>query len=397
MPFFKNLVRFTRDVTRDFSRTVHETYESLAFNISLRCEARLQAHREVLSYARAGRPLTFRQKFDMFSKHRQHARRMHTRHFSSNNSARHISRVFENGYNYQRAPGCRRRITYPLAGYAIRRAFSSAFERKDTTCNFGRRLYATMAMPCKGIHKLQKTAFGGKSIVEVTSQLRVRELDLCSAAQEYFPRYFLPVEVESVTEEESLFQSSSWVACLEPTSTGTFVDFNFAPQLSLEAEQLTTESLDQLERDLQAFVQETKVLLKDIKTVCASLGELPVTVNKNNVRVHFPNADAEKVNIMLKDIGVTRGVITEEESSDSSSESLMSASVVETNWNEFLEGSRLQPAVQARTEAISVSDLCSTPPSLSESPSSASSYSLSNESSQENTHMDSSVEIVSIY
>lgn len=244
---------------------------------------------------------------------------------------------------------------------------------------------------------MQKTAFGGRSIVEVTTQLRVRELDLCSSAQEYFPRYFLPVEVESVTEEVSVFESSSWVACLEPTSTGTFVDFNFAPQLSLETEQLTTESLDQLERDLQAFVQETKVLLKDIKTVCASLGELPVSVNKNTVRVHFPNADAEKVNLMLKDIGVTRGVITEEESDDSSSASLMSASAMETNWNEFLEGSHLQPAVQARTEAISVSDLCSTPPSLSESPSSASSYSLSNESSEENTHMDSSVEIVSIY
>ncbi|KAG5362847.1 hypothetical protein CJU89_1983 [Yarrowia sp. B02] len=396
MPFFKSLFRYTRDVTRDFSRSFHETCESLAFRISLRCEARLQAHREVLSHARAGRPLTFRQKVDMFSKHRQHMRRMHTRHFSSNNCARHISRVFESGHNYQRAPGCRRRITYPLAGYAIRRAFGPAFEQKDT-CNFGRRLYATMAMPCRGIQELHKSAFGGKSIVQMTSQLRVRELDLCAAAKEAFPRYFLPLEVESVTEEEPLFESSSWVACLEPTSTGTFVDFNFAPQLSLDAEQLTTESLDQLERDLQAFVQETKVLLKDIKTVCASLGELPVTVNQNNVRVHFPNADAEKVNMMLKDIGVTRGVITEEESSDSSSESMMSPSVVETNWNDFLEGSQLQPAVQAHTEAISVSDLCSTPPSLSESPSSASSYSLSNESSEENTHMDSSVEIVSIY
>lgn len=396
MPFFKSLVRFTRDVTRDLSRTVHETYESLAFSISLRCEARLQAHREVLSYARAGRTLTFRQKIDMFSKHRQHARRMHTRHFSSNNCAKHISRVFETGHNYQRAPGCKKRITYPLAGYAIRQAFSCVFERKEP-CNLGRRLYATMAMPCRGIHELQKTAFGGKSIVEVTSQLRVRELDLCTSAKEYFPRYFLPLEVESVTEEDCLFQSSSWVACLEPTATGTFVDFNFAPQLSLETEQLTTESLDKLEQDLMAFVQETKVLIKDIKTVCASLGELPVSVNKNNVRVHFPNADADKVNMMLKDIGVTRGVITEEASDESSSESFMSAGMVETNWNEFLEGSSLQPAVQARTEAISVSDLCSTPPSLSESPSSASSYSLSNESSQENTHMDSSVEIVSIY
>lgn len=140
MPFFKNLVRFTRDVTRDFSRTVHETYESLAFNISLRCEARLQAHREVLSYARAGCPLTFRQKFDMFSKHRQHARRMHTRHFSSNNCARHISRVFENGYNYQRAPGCRRRITYPWQ--------ATRFEEPLVRRSNAKILHATSAEDC---------------------------------------------------------------------------------------------------------------------------------------------------------------------------------------------------------------------------------------------------------
>ncbi|KAG5359987.1 hypothetical protein CJU90_5835 [Yarrowia sp. C11] len=344
----------------------------------------------------------------MFSKHRLHARRMHTRHFSSNNCARHISRVFENGHNYQRAPTCRKRFTYPLAGYAIRRAFSSAFEHQEpTTYNLGKRLYATMAMPCMGIQKLHQTAFGKRSIVELTSQLRVRELDL-----HQFARHLLPVEeespcwvepsfslapkeVESVTDEDALFQSSSWVACLEPTSTGTFVDFNFAPQLSLQAEQLTSESLEQLERDLHAFVQETKVLLADIKNVCASLGELPVTVTQNNVRVHFPNSDAEKVNLMLKDIGVTRGVITEEESCESSSESLMS--VEDTNWNDFLQGSSLRPVEQARTEAVDVSDLCSTPPSLSESPSSASSYSLSSEGSQENTQLDSSIEIVSIY
>lgn len=302
-----------------------------------------------------------------------------------------MTKICDKGYKYQRAPGSRKRLTVPVLGYVAKRTFGGVFEHADGSY-LGRRLYATMAMPAQGIHQLQQKAFGArKSIVEVTSRLRSREMDLSMFATQLRHRFSLPVEVESVVAEKPLFESSSWVACVEPTPTGTFVDFNFAPQFFLNTQQLTTDSIDQLERDLQDFVQEARVLLKDIKTVSASLGELPVSVSNNNVRVHFPNADADKVNIMLQDIGVTRGVIHEEESSDSDLD-MSGELLVETNWSDFIRGYGMQPA--ERAPSVGVSDLLSSPPSLSESPSSASSYSLSNESSPENTHMDSSVEIV---
>jgi hypothetical protein len=93
----------------------------------------------------------------------------------------------------------------------------------------------------------------------------------------------------------------------------SFVDFDFSTQLSLPSvAELTAETVDTLERDIETHINELRALVADVKRV-ANLGELPVSIEKDGqiLRVHFPNADSDKVEILMDDVEATRGVVVD--------------------------------------------------------------------------------------
>uniref|UniRef100_A0A060TAF8 ARAD1D23606p n=1 Tax=Blastobotrys adeninivorans TaxID=409370 RepID=A0A060TAF8_BLAAD len=97
----------------------------------------------------------------------------------------------------------------------------------------------------------------------------------------------------------------------EPVQDAAFVEFDLTPHLSVpSAGELNEEVLEVLERDFEAHVRELRAILRDIRQT-GTFGELPVTVERANgaLRIHFPNADVEKVQRLLADAGVTRGVV----------------------------------------------------------------------------------------
>lgn len=97
----------------------------------------------------------------------------------------------------------------------------------------------------------------------------------------------------------------------EPVQDAAFVEFDLTPHLSVpSAGELNEEVMEALERDFEAHVRELRAILRDIRQT-GTFGELPVTVERSNgtLRIHFPNADVEKVQRLLADAGVTRGVV----------------------------------------------------------------------------------------
>lgn len=96
-------------------------------------------------------------------------------------------------------------------------------------------------------------------------------------------------------------------------SDTAFVEFDFSTQLSLPTVgELTDETVTALERDIEAHIRELRALVADVRRV-ADLGELPVSVERDGqvVRVHFPNADSDKVVTLMDDVEATRGVVVD--------------------------------------------------------------------------------------
>lgn len=98
-----------------------------------------------------------------------------------------------------------------------------------------------------------------------------------------------------------------------PSHNGSFVDFDLNPRLSIpRLDEMSSKTVEDLERDLERHIQEIRTVIGDIKRV-ASLGELPITVEKdgNTLRIHFPNSDGPKVERLLLDVDVSRGVVVD--------------------------------------------------------------------------------------
>jgi hypothetical protein len=99
-------------------------------------------------------------------------------------------------------------------------------------------------------------------------------------------------------------------------NNGAFVDFDLSPQLSVpRLEEMSSVLVDELEKDLERYISEIKNVIGDIRRV-ASLGELPISIEKDGhtLRVHFPNSDGPKVERLLSDVDVSRGVVVDLES-----------------------------------------------------------------------------------
>lgn len=93
--------------------------------------------------------------------------------------------------------------------------------------------------------------------------------------------------------------------------TTVAVEFDFVPQfvLPLVAE-LNDSTLQNVDSTLKQGIVSLNQVASDIRKL-AQLGELPISMHGDKLRVHFPNCDREKVDLLLADQGVVRGRIIE--------------------------------------------------------------------------------------
>jgi hypothetical protein len=97
---------------------------------------------------------------------------------------------------------------------------------------------------------------------------------------------------------------------------GAYVDFRLAPVLKCFDPRnncLDNTGLDELQSDFASVVSDISAVFNDLRRL-SSLGDLPITLEHGNIlRVHFKGADYELVDSLLNEVGVTRGVVHEDE------------------------------------------------------------------------------------
>lgn len=99
-------------------------------------------------------------------------------------------------------------------------------------------------------------------------------------------------------------------------SQGCYVDFPINAHLTIpSATFLTDEVLLEVMENLQNFERQLAELKLDL-TRLFDLGELPIKylVNKNVIRVHFPNCDRLQLESLLRDKNIQGGIIYEDSS-----------------------------------------------------------------------------------
>ncbi|XXG93840.1 hypothetical protein Hte_000089 [Hypoxylon texense] len=130
-------------------------------------------------------------------------------------------------------------------------------------------------------------------------------------------------------------ETARQMASVSRAAPGAYIDFRLSPTVTalsplaaafpypsaagfkavpaLDATTLNTDGfLDVLSVDFARALKELTMTLADIKKL-SSLGDLPIQLEKGNViRVRFPGVDAETVESLCDDLGLTRGVVKED-------------------------------------------------------------------------------------
>jgi hypothetical protein len=113
---------------------------------------------------------------------------------------------------------------------------------------------------------------------------------------------------------------------------GSYISFNINPTVTAltplnavkgfasfaqEKENLNNEGLlDVLSVDFSRAVKELAAVLKDLQRL-ADLGDLPISYEHSTLKIHFPGCDAQSVETLCDDLGITRGVVNQDENFDS--------------------------------------------------------------------------------
>lgn len=128
-------------------------------------------------------------------------------------------------------------------------------------------------------------------------------------------------------------ETSRKLASVPRFSPGSYVDFALNPTVTalsplaagmpfitkskdvaaVDATTLNTEGfLDVLSVDFGRALKDLTAILSDIKKLSA-LGDLPIQLEKNHIlRVRFPGVEAEAVESLLDDLGLSRGIVRED-------------------------------------------------------------------------------------
>lgn len=117
------------------------------------------------------------------------------------------------------------------------------------------------------------------------------------------------------------FQTTPTVTALSPLAAAaamaTATGYEIKPEVG--AATLNAEGfLDVLSTDFARQLKALTAVMADLKRL-AALGDLPITMDKNNtLRVRFPGLDADTVERLCDDVGVQRGIIKQDPDFDSS-------------------------------------------------------------------------------
>ncbi|KAI9661461.1 MAG: hypothetical protein M1831_002983 [Alyxoria varia] len=121
------------------------------------------------------------------------------------------------------------------------------------------------------------------------------------------------------------------VNSLPKATPGSFIDFQVNPTITaltplgsvpgfseasgVQAPQTTLNTdglLDVLSVDFSRALKDLIGVLNDLKSLCA-LGDLPITYHTGNIlRIHFPGCDQDTVENLCQELGVSRGVVTQD-------------------------------------------------------------------------------------
>lgn len=118
------------------------------------------------------------------------------------------------------------------------------------------------------------------------------------------------------------FKISPTITALSPLGAAMAVEGIFGPTAAaaafksagVPAATLNTEGfLDVLSTDFARALKDLSATMTDLKKLAVGLGDLPVTMEKNNIlRVRFPGVDGATVERLMDDFGVLRGMVGEE-------------------------------------------------------------------------------------
>jgi hypothetical protein len=118
------------------------------------------------------------------------------------------------------------------------------------------------------------------------------------------------------------FKISPTITALSPLGAALAVEGIFGPTAAAEAFKsagvpaatLNTEGfLDVLSTDFARALKDLSAVMADLKKLASGLGDLPISMEKNNIlRVRFPGVDADTVERLCDDVGVQRGMVGED-------------------------------------------------------------------------------------
>ena len=111
------------------------------------------------------------------------------------------------------------------------------------------------------------------------------------------------------------FQVNPTITALTPLSA--IASYSLTSSTEKQHETLNTEGLlDILSIDFSRSLQDLAAILNDLKRL-SSLGDLLITyTSSSTLRIHFPGCDAETVEKLCEEIGVQRGIVTQDEEFD---------------------------------------------------------------------------------
>ncbi|CDK28533.1 unnamed protein product [Kuraishia capsulata CBS 1993] len=100
------------------------------------------------------------------------------------------------------------------------------------------------------------------------------------------------------------------------TDGGACVDFNVALAQNLQMPKtliMDDDVIQSLKTDLECYQIELDAVYADIEMIKNSFGSLFISLEEDGtvIRVHFPNCDVEKCEMLMREIGVTRGTVKE--------------------------------------------------------------------------------------
>nr|POE47761.1 hypothetical protein CFP56_01092 [Quercus suber] len=108
------------------------------------------------------------------------------------------------------------------------------------------------------------------------------------------------------------FPVNPTITALTPLSAVTGFDCASHPA----TEHLNTNGLlDVLSVDFSRALEDLAAIFNDLKRLSA-LGDLPLTYEGSEIRVHFPGCDADTVERLCEELSITRGMVVQDESFD---------------------------------------------------------------------------------